>query len=175
LDWNSSPVSPTIAAAATDRACTSSPTLVRSVNTGASHNCRIGRTGGRLLGNPRICVSQAPAHNPPTRKVMPGAAASIPITADLVGAGAVSNWSTRSAASMNDVDTPPGATHDHRIGKDPHTPSAGLTPYRLDAPFAWVSRQSPGYLSAAPVGVPLGISEVTRPAAFRDVGCQVHG
>ena len=26
-------------------ACTSSPTLVRSVNTGASHNCRIGRAG----------------------------------------------------------------------------------------------------------------------------------
>src|SRR3954465_1228051 len=45
LDWNNSPVTPSIAAAATDPACTSSPTLVRSVNTGASHNCRIGRAG----------------------------------------------------------------------------------------------------------------------------------
>src|SRR5262245_42893543 len=36
LAWTSSPVTPSIAAAATDRACTSSPTLVRSVNTGAS-------------------------------------------------------------------------------------------------------------------------------------------
>ncbi len=44
--WISSPVTPSIAAAATDRACTSSPTLVRSINTGASHNCRIGRAGG---------------------------------------------------------------------------------------------------------------------------------
>jgi hypothetical protein len=43
---NTSPVVPSIAAAATDRACTSSPTLVRSMNTGASHNCRIGRAGG---------------------------------------------------------------------------------------------------------------------------------
>jgi 3-hydroxyisobutyrate dehydrogenase-like beta-hydroxyacid dehydrogenase len=43
VDWNKSPVTPSIAAAATDRACTSSPTLVRSVNTVASHNCRIGR------------------------------------------------------------------------------------------------------------------------------------
>src|SRR3954464_3776764 len=41
----SSPVTPSIAAATTDRACTSSPTLVRSVNTGASHECRIGRAG----------------------------------------------------------------------------------------------------------------------------------
>jgi hypothetical protein len=40
-----SPVTPSIAAAAIDRACTSRPTLVRSVNTGASHNCRIGRAG----------------------------------------------------------------------------------------------------------------------------------
>src|SRR3954452_5711721 len=44
--WITFPVTPSIAAAAIDRACTSSPTLVRSVNTGASHNCRIGRAGG---------------------------------------------------------------------------------------------------------------------------------
>ncbi len=37
---NTSPVTPSIAAATTDRACTSSPTLVRSENTGASHTCR---------------------------------------------------------------------------------------------------------------------------------------
>src|SRR3954469_20125923 len=43
--WMSSPMTPSIAAATTDRACTSSPTLVRSLNTGASHECRIGRAG----------------------------------------------------------------------------------------------------------------------------------
>jgi putative transposase len=43
--WISSPVTLSIAAATTDGACTSSPTLVRSVNTGASHNCRTGRAG----------------------------------------------------------------------------------------------------------------------------------
>src|SRR5680860_737460 len=59
---NTSPVSPSIAAATTDRACTSKPTLVRSVNTGASHTCRHCRTGP-LLGNPRDCVSGAPARN----------------------------------------------------------------------------------------------------------------
>ncbi|MFB9072714.1 hypothetical protein ACFFX0_16520 [Citricoccus parietis] len=64
LVWMSSPVTPSIAAAATDRACTSSPTLVRSVNTGASHNCRQGRARGFLSGNPRISVSEAPARNP---------------------------------------------------------------------------------------------------------------
>ncbi len=45
-DWTSSPVTPSIAAATTDQACTSSPTLVRSIHTGASHECRIGRAGG---------------------------------------------------------------------------------------------------------------------------------
>jgi len=50
--------------AATDRACTSSPTLVRSVNTGASSTCRIGRTGQFPPGNPRICVSEAPVPPP---------------------------------------------------------------------------------------------------------------
>ena len=50
---NTSPVTPSIAAATTNRACTSSPTLVRSVNTGAS-TCRHCRTG-LLLGNPRDC------------------------------------------------------------------------------------------------------------------------
>ena len=36
LTLSTSPVSPSIAAATTDRACTSRPTLVRAVNTGAS-------------------------------------------------------------------------------------------------------------------------------------------
>ena len=40
-----SPVTLSIAAAATERACTSRPTLVRSVNTGASHHCRTHRAG----------------------------------------------------------------------------------------------------------------------------------
>ena len=62
--WLTSPVTPSIAAAATERACTSSPTLVRSVNTGASHHCRIDRAGDFLLGNPRTWVSEAPARNP---------------------------------------------------------------------------------------------------------------
>ena len=61
---HSSPVTPSIAAAATDRACTSSPTLVRSVNTGASHNMSDRPSRQPLLGNPRICVSEAPARNP---------------------------------------------------------------------------------------------------------------
>src|SRR3954465_2499750 len=62
LDWNSSPVTPSIAAAATDRACTSSPTLVRSVNTGASHNCRIGRAGGPCsVTHEHVCVRPRPA------------------------------------------------------------------------------------------------------------------
>src|SRR5271165_1712642 len=62
--WNTSPVTLSIAAAATERACTSSPTLVRSVNTGASHHCRKDRAGDSLLGNPRTWVSEAPARNP---------------------------------------------------------------------------------------------------------------
>src|SRR6478736_4831115 len=40
------------------------PSLVRSVNTGASHHCRIDRAGDSLLGNPRTWVSGAPARNP---------------------------------------------------------------------------------------------------------------
>jgi hypothetical protein len=43
---SATPVTRSIAAAATDRAWTSSPTLVRSENTGASHACRIGQAGG---------------------------------------------------------------------------------------------------------------------------------
>src|SRR5271166_7191969 len=62
--WNTSPVTLSIAAAATERACTSSPTLVRSVNTGASHHCRKDRAGDSLPGNPRTWVSEAPARNP---------------------------------------------------------------------------------------------------------------
>src|SRR4029079_8434138 len=65
LDWNSSPVTPSIAAAATDRACTSSPTLVRSENTGASPQLSDRPSRQPLLGNPRTCVSEAPAYNPP--------------------------------------------------------------------------------------------------------------
>jgi integrase len=65
---NTSPVTPSIAAATTDLACTSSPTLVRSENTGASHTCRIGRARELALGNPRECVSEAPADNHLTRR-----------------------------------------------------------------------------------------------------------
>jgi len=55
-----------MAAATTDRACTSSPTLVRSEPTGASYTSRMpSRTP--LLGNPRICVREAPARNPPAQ------------------------------------------------------------------------------------------------------------
>src|SRR5665647_2792642 len=43
---NTSPVTPSIAAAATDRACTSRPTLVRSVNTGASLTRFVGYRAG---------------------------------------------------------------------------------------------------------------------------------
>jgi hypothetical protein len=64
LARRNSPVSPSIAAADTERAWTSSPTLVRSEVTGASHICRIGRAGSPLLGNPRTSVSEAPARNP---------------------------------------------------------------------------------------------------------------
>ena len=64
----SSPVTPSIAAAATDRACTSSPTLVRSENTGASISQLSDRPSRQpLLGNPRTCVSEAPAYNPSAR------------------------------------------------------------------------------------------------------------
>src|SRR5690242_21059840 len=43
---NTSPVRPSRPVATTDRACTSSPTLVRSEITGASYDCWIGRAGG---------------------------------------------------------------------------------------------------------------------------------
>src|SRR6185503_17379851 len=60
---NTSPLRPSIAAATTERACTSRPTLVRSQNTGASFT-PVGKTEhGTALGNPRDCVSEAPASN----------------------------------------------------------------------------------------------------------------
>src|SRR4051794_11049291 len=60
---NTSPLRPSIAAATTERACTSRPTLVRSQNTGASFT-PVGKTEHETaLGNPRDCVSEAPASN----------------------------------------------------------------------------------------------------------------
>src|SRR6476660_2758323 len=60
---NTSPLRPSIAAATTERACTSRPTLVRSQNTGASFT-PVGKTEhGTTLGNPRDCASEAPASN----------------------------------------------------------------------------------------------------------------
>src|SRR4029079_6466924 len=73
-DLNNSPVTPSIADATTDLACTSSPTLVRSVNTGASHNCWIGRAGQpysvthhHLCVGPRPPPPQMPCAVPPYR------------------------------------------------------------------------------------------------------------
>ena len=71
LAWTSSPVTPSIAAAATDRSRTSSLTLVRSVNTGVSHNCRMGRAGGPGSVTHEHVVSEAPACNHSGRAVTP--------------------------------------------------------------------------------------------------------
>src|SRR5680860_540823 len=57
---NTSPVTPSIAAATTDRVCTSRPTLVRSVDTGGFPHMQA-LPNRSLLGNPRDCVSEAPA------------------------------------------------------------------------------------------------------------------
>jgi len=64
---NTSPVTPSIACATTDRACTSRPTLVRSMNTGASPH--MSDRPGPLPGSPypathERCAGQAPARNP---------------------------------------------------------------------------------------------------------------
>src|SRR3954452_5925221 len=58
-----------MAAAATERACTSSPTLVRSRNTGASSHAWIGQARN-TLGNPRQCVSEVPASNYSNRRAI---------------------------------------------------------------------------------------------------------
>src|SRR6476659_4991268 len=60
---NTSPLRPSIAAATTERACTSRPTLVRSQNTGASFTPVGKAEHGTTLGNPRDCASEAPASN----------------------------------------------------------------------------------------------------------------
>src|SRR3954468_998904 len=58
-----------MAAAATERACTSSPPLVRSRNTGASSHAWIGQARN-TLGNPRQCVSEVPASNYSNRRAI---------------------------------------------------------------------------------------------------------
>ena len=77
---NNSPVSPSIAAATTDLACTSNPTLVRSANTGASSHMWIGRTRGISPGNPRGCVGEAPARNRSDQAVTSYRLVPIPVT-----------------------------------------------------------------------------------------------
>lgn len=52
------------------RATERSERLVRSINTGASHHCRIDRAGDSLLGNPRIWVSEDPARNSRTQPMV---------------------------------------------------------------------------------------------------------
>src|SRR6476661_10833254 len=67
---NTSPLRPSIAAATTERACTSRPTLVRSQNTGASFTPVGKAEHGTALGNPRDCVSEALAGNYSTPRVV---------------------------------------------------------------------------------------------------------
>jgi hypothetical protein len=63
LVWMSSPVTPSIAAATTDRACTSSPTLVRSGNTGPPTNVGWVERAATAR-SPTNVVSEAPARGP---------------------------------------------------------------------------------------------------------------
>src|SRR6478672_4739535 len=67
---NTSPLRPSIAAATTERACTSRPALVTSQNTGASFTPVGKAEHGTALGNPRDCVSEAPASNYSTPRVV---------------------------------------------------------------------------------------------------------
>jgi hypothetical protein len=62
--WVTSPVTVSIAAAATDLACTSSPTLVRSPDNRGLPRMSDRPSRQPLPGNPRDCVSDAPARNP---------------------------------------------------------------------------------------------------------------